>query len=919
MTTPTRFRRLEALFHEVLDLAVTDRAAVLEALRRDDPELHDDLESLLKREASREDHEVPAAEAIAPGDRVGPFRIVRLLGEGGMGRVYEAEQLEPVRRRVALKLIQPHLWGPVSRARFARERQALAAMSHPGIAQVLEAGATPEGLPWVALELVEGEPITELCDRLRLPLAERIELMVGVLRAVQHAHRRGILHRDLKPSNLLVIERDGAREPKVIDFGLAKAVGGEEEAIGLQTRLGELLGTPEYMSPEQLAGGPVDTRTDVYSLGVVLHELLTGVRPHEPTGKGGLAAAEELHRQIREGDPRRPSANTGSGARAAEVAALRGHEPRGLKRALAGDLDWVLLRALAVDPERRYDSAAAFADDLEAYLGHRPVAAGPPSRAYRARKLLRRHRLAAVVTAIVALALIAVAAGTSILYLRAEAALDRAETERRKAEAVGGFLAETLARADPVESQSREDLSVRSLLDEAAWRIPSTLGDQPEVAAALHRTIGRAYRNLGLLERATDNLEQTVALSQRSGDLGGELQARLDLAEAWIDRGRHDEAWRLGSEALVLSARAGAEAPLWSARSRRVLGLVEKERGELEAAEATLRRGLVEAGEAGDGVVAARLQRDLGLLLADLGRLDEAIAALEEALAWRRAALGDAHSDVAESSTDLAWVLTGTRETDRALELQRQAVATLERVYPPDHPTVSVARGGMAGSLRESGRPGEAVVELERVLAAFRARLGDDHAYVAHTLNNLALALEQAGELERAVGLYRDTVGRYRSLYGADSPTVAITRSNLASALRTAGEPEAAERECLESLRIRRLALPPDHPDLARNLHLLAELRLDRGGRVEAVALLEEALVIRQRSLPAVHPLTAATLYLLGVTEAELERAARAASHLEASAAIYEALAATLPEVHSANVAKVRGALAQLPGRGVAP
>ena len=315
MTTPTRFQRLEALFHEVVDLDEADRAAILETVRRREPDLHDELDQLLARERERDGGELLGLESIevgpGVGDRVGPFRLALLLGEGGMGRVYEAEQTDPVRRRVALKLIQPHLWGAMARARFARERQALAALSHPGIAQVLEAGSTPDGLPWVALELVDGRPVTELCDDRRRPVAARIELMIEILRAVQHAHLRGILHRDLKPSNLLVIEREGALRPKIIDFGLAKAVSEEGSEATLRTRLGEVIGTPEYMSPEQTMGGAVDARTDIYSLGVVLHELLAGVRPHEAASTAPTAA-DELRRRIREEDPPRPSARIGS-------------------------------------------------------------------------------------------------------------------------------------------------------------------------------------------------------------------------------------------------------------------------------------------------------------------------------------------------------------------------------------------------------------------------------------------------------------------------------------------------------------------------------------------------------------------------------------------------------------------------------
>lgn len=918
MTTPTELQRLEGLFHQVVDLGDRERARVLEALRRHQPTLHDRLHRLLERDGA-EGAQSPLLDLVGDvaelgaGDLVGPFRLLRPLGEGGMGRVFEAEQETPVRRRVALKLMRPGLWGVSLRVRFARERQALAAMSHPGIARVFEAGATADGRPWVAMELIDGPPITAYCNARRLPITERLMLVVQVARAVQHAHQKGVLHRDLKPSNVLVSDQDGEPTPKIIDFGLAKSIDEAGLGPGDRTRIGEVMGTPEYMSPEQALGRSVDTRSDIYSLAVITYELLTGALPIGDGDGGEPVADDELRRRLRDDEPRRPSSRVGAtGGRGPEIAAARGTDLRSLRRALRGDLDWVLVRALAKEPDRRYDSAAAFAADLEAHLRDQPVEAGPPSGAYRAGKFFRRHRVGVAAGALVVVALIAATAVSSSLYLRAEAARRGAETERRKSEEVNAFLQQTLGRADPVESQSREDLPVRTILDEAAWRIPTTLGDQPQVAAALHLTIGNAYRNLGLDDRALDNLGQALELRERAGDRGGVIEARLALAEVRMARGEHEQAEALARRALAESSTRSVAGSPWGARARWLLGRVMARRGDYEAAEATFRRALAATRSVGDPEVEARVRRDLGLLLADRGRLAEAIPELEAAVARRRDALGPDHSEVAEALSDLAWVLTKVGQEKRALELSREALATVERVYPSDHPQVALARDGVAAALTEMGRYAEAIAERERVVASFRRSLGDGHVYVAHALNNLALALELQGDVRRAIDVYREATDRYQAILGREHPDLASARNNLARAYRVHGDREAAERECRESLRIRRAVLAPGHPDIARNLHLLAELRHDAGDRVAALALLEEALELRERALPPGHVLIASTLYLLGEVEHELARDGRARTHLARSLALYQALAATAPEIHGASVDKVRAALAEL-------
>jgi non-specific serine/threonine protein kinase/serine/threonine-protein kinase len=344
----------------------------------------------------------PAHDASGEERRIGPYRLLEKLGEGGMGEVWLAEQTEPVRRRVALKVIKRGMDTEQVVARFSAERQALALMDHPAVAKVFEAGSTPQGRPYFVMEHVRGVPITEHCDRHKLGTRERLALFVQVCEGVQHAHQKAILHRDLKPSNVLVTEQDGRRQPKIIDFGVAKATTQRLTERTVYTELGVLIGTPEYMSPEQaeMTGEDVDTRTDVYSLGVMLYELLVGALPFESRDLRE-SGYEEMRRKIREQEPRKPSARvtTLSAEHAVESAGRRQTNVPGLVRQLRGDLDWIVMKALEKDRARRYGSPAELAADVERHLGNQPVLAGRPSAAYRARKFVRRHRLGVGVAA----------------------------------------------------------------------------------------------------------------------------------------------------------------------------------------------------------------------------------------------------------------------------------------------------------------------------------------------------------------------------------------------------------------------------------------------------------------------------------------------------------------------------------------
>ena len=463
----------------------------------------------------------PTHEGHAPISRVkvpppligdiGPYHILEMLGEGGMGVVYLAEQTQPIRRRVAVKVIKPGMDSANVIARFETERQALALMNHPNVARVLDAGTTEAGRPYFVMEHVPGIPITDYCDRHTLSTGERLTLFLTVCDGIQHAHQKGIIHRDLKPSNVLVAVQDGSPVAKVIDFGVAKAVEQRLTERTLFTEFGQLLGTPEYMSPEQaeMTTLDIDTRSDIYSLGVLLYELLVGALPFERKYLRRAALAE-IQRIIRTEDPATPSTRLSTLDDAAGVARKRRTDRTSLRRQLKGDLDWITMKALEKDRTRRYATASQLADDIGRYLTSEPVAAGPPSATYRFGKFVRRNRGPVTASALVLLALLAGLAVSSALYVRAERERQRADTQAHVAQRVSDFLTGLFEVSDPQQAQGRE-VTARELLDKGAQSIHS-LKDQPAVQATLMDTMGRVYHSLGLYDQAAELLEKAVAI-----------------------------------------------------------------------------------------------------------------------------------------------------------------------------------------------------------------------------------------------------------------------------------------------------------------------------------------------------------------------------------------------------------------------
>ena len=602
---------------------------------------------------------VPSAEP-AQAPVIGPYHLLKCIGQGGMGEVWLADQTSPVRRRVALKLIKAGMNTREVVARFASERQALAVMDHPAIAKVFDAGATPEGTPYFVMEYVAGVPITQYCDQHRLTIRERLELFVQVCSGVQHAHQKAMIHRDLKPTNILTTQVDGKPVPKIIDFGIAKAISPSLTEETMLTRVGALIGTPEYMSPEQAhLGEDVDTRTDVYSLGVVFYELLVGALPVDLTTDRSLAF-HELLRRIREEDAPRPSTKLRTAAQHAPIiAGNRRIEPAALSKQLKGDLDAIALKALEKDRSRRYGSPAEFAADIERHLRSEPVVAVAPSLAYHARKFVRRHRI--IVTASVAVTMAACALIGSLLIssVRIARERDRANREAQAAERVADFLVGTFKVADPDQSRGNK-ITAREILDGGARRIDADLASQPYLQARLMVTMSRVYEGLGLYDAARQLVEKAIPLQRRV--LGPEHRETLvsqQLLAAILQKEAHfSDSEKLYQETIQKQERAFGPDDIDTLRTKSGLGTVLFEEGRYADAEKLLTKVV----QTTDRVAGPRSPESLAALhtlaiaydgLRNYGKE----AALDEELYQRRLQeLGTDHPDTVSSMQNLARV-----------------------------------------------------------------------------------------------------------------------------------------------------------------------------------------------------------------------------------------------------------------------
>ncbi|HXE51427.1 MAG TPA: serine/threonine-protein kinase [Tepidisphaeraceae bacterium] len=811
--TPFPSERVQELLVEALKRPTADRNAFIDESCAGDSSVRSELEKLLAaHEEAQEFLAPPAAEKFlefhdraefAPGESTGPFigdhigryKLLDLLGEGGFGTVFLAEQERPIRRRVAVKVIKPGMDSRQVLARFSAERQALALMDHTNIAKVYDAGQTKSGRPYVVMELLEGPPITDYCKQQRLTTEQRVELFISVCHAVQHAHQKGIIHRDLKPSNVLVVSGEDRPVPKVIDFGIAKALAGSLGGHTFLTEQRQLLGTPEYVSPEQAGMGEmgIDTRTDVYSLGVLLYELLTGTTPFDPQ-ELRQASFYQMQRMIIEEDPPRPSSRLGEmGAGLREIADARRIDPQLLRRQLKGDLDWIVMKCLAKSPAERYETAAALADDLNRYLSDQPVTAAAPGNVYQLRKLIKRHRAWFAGGVAVALALAGGTTASTLLYLRAQANATAAQRAAENAAAINKFLTDTLGFADP-ENAGRAEMPLREVLGLAETKLDSgSLAKQPEMAASVRTQLGKIYESVGLFSRAEDQLREAITIREKlpSRDLKAEADTFADLA---------DVEWTVSNYSKAEEAYRGAV-----------------DRLEKTDAAHTTRMG--------------QLLLMLGRVLMYEGREGEAAKPLDQGLAMIADVAGSSSYRYAEALKyrENFEVRRHRPQAVLAVRAERQSIYT-HLLSPAGLRSLSDSQ--LADVRRQAGYPFDAT--QERLLTGILNRRMEDHGRydpgVARAMEDLAeCVIYSSRNYDRAESLMRDALEIRRRLYGSTHPRVAESLTVLATYLEWRGKYGEAVRLARESLTILENAYGPQSHDALREKLRLA-LREERAG-----------------------------------------------------------------------------------------
>jgi tetratricopeptide (TPR) repeat protein len=819
----------------------------------------------VKPEASTETNQKTQEEPIETGDltgrRIGRYKLLEKIGEGGFGIVYMAEQIEPVQRKVAFKIIKPGMDSRAIIARFEAERQALALMDHPNIARVLDAGTTEAGHPYFVMELVKGISITDYCDQSHLPTTDRLRLFIKVCHAVQHAHQKGIIHRDIKPSNVLVTLFDGEPVPKVIDFGIAKALGQKLTSKTLFTGFAQMMGTLAYMSPEQaeLSGLDIDTRSDIYSLGGLLYELLTGVTPFDSETFSN-AALDKIRSMIRETEPPKPSTRLRTlGAKLSDIAKHRRTEPSSLHRLLRGDLDWIVMKCLEKDRQRRYDTANALAGDLEHHLKHEPVTAAAPSAVYKTVKLVARHKAAFASAAALLLLLVAGVVVSSWQAVRARRAEKHALTEAIKSQHVSQFLQQMLRGVRPSVALGRDTVLLGEILSNTVERVGKELKNEPEVEAELRNTIGEVYWALDQGAEAERMHQQALALRRGLyGNVNLEVAQSLhDLTAALWNQGKFPQAEAAEREALAIRQELLGPEHALVADSLNDLGTVLRERAKHAEAESLLRQAMEMRRKllGNESLELAESIMGLSSELFSVGRLEEAERLDREALPIYEKVQGEESPDIATLLSDLADVLQNAGKFEESDGMGRKALAMRQKLLPPDHLLIGVSLNNIALGLHLQGKLPEAEDLYRHCLSSFSRRFGTNDLRVATLLNNLGAVLRDEGRLAEGEDLIRQALAIRRNLLKDDENLpVAGSLYHLGLALHRKGELTEAEALHRRALTIRRKLLSEPAKFVAASLDALGAVLRDQGRLEESESMHRSALVMRKKLLGDLHP-----------------------------------------------------------------
>jgi serine/threonine protein kinase len=805
-----------AIFEAAMEIDDADRrAAYLNEACGGDTGLRQQIEELLAAQEKLGSFLVqPVAGPMAtqaylenterPGDTIGRYKLKEKIGEGGFGLVFVAEQSEPVKRRVALKIIKPGMDSKQIIARFEAERQALAMMDHPNIARVLDAGSTDSGRPYFVMELVRGIPITQYCDQNQLPPRDRLELFVTVCHAIQHAHQKGIIHRDVKPSNVLVTSHDGKPVAKVIDFGVAKALHQNLADHSIYTNFAKMIGTPLYMSPEQaeMSGLDIDTRSDIYSLGVLLYELLTGSTPIERQ-RFAQAAYDEIRRLIRDEEAQKPSDRLSSSHTLPSLAANRKTEPTKLSRLMRGDLDWITLKALEKDRTRRYETANGLAMDLQRHLEGEPVLAAPPTATYRLRKFARKHR-AVLATSLTIMALLLLGIGVSTW------------------QAVRATQAERIAlSAVEAERQAKQDAEAQKVKAVNAQKVAKAAADEANAVLKFFE-------------------EKVFAAGRPKGEKGG-LGHDVSLKEAML-------------ASLPALDSSFTRQPLVEARLRTAVGLTFDFLGERTKAIEQHERACAinERNRGPDHMATLGSKTLLAGSYRELKRYTEALKLREEVFNGYKRLLSPDHVNSLIAMSNLAISYNDVGQIDVALKLREDAVAICTRVLPPDHYVTLMVKSGLAGSYVAVKRHAEALKVYEETIAVQKRVLSPDHSHIRANLHSVARTYASMNNHVEALKWYENMLEACKRVLPVDHPEKLMCMNAMVLSYSALGQHEEADKIRVELQASYRRMQPPDYPAMVK-LMLNMALRYSHSNRyAEALKLVDEFMPYADK--PGVNP-----------------------------------------------------------------